>query len=69
MNEAPTVTIDNQKYPLDSLSDTARQQLRNLRVVDREIKRLQVQLSIAQTARAVFANGVKSNLPNPTANS
>ena len=57
------ITIDNQEYPLESLSDIAKQQLMNLRVVDQEIARLQTQLAIAQTARAVYANTVKNNLP------
>lgn len=63
MTNAKTITIDNQEYPLESLSDIAKQQLVNLRVVDQEIARLQTQLAIAQTARAVYANGVKQNLP------
>lgn len=63
MPKAKSVTIDNQEYPLDTLSDIAKTQLTNLRVVDQEISRLQTQLAIAQTARAVFANGVKNNLP------
>jgi len=63
MAKANFIKIDNQEYALDSLSDLAKQQLTNLRVVDQEIKRLQIQLGIAQTARAVYANGVKSNLP------
>lgn len=58
------ITIDNQEYPLESLSDIAKQQLMNLRVVDQEIARLQTQLAIAQTARVVpHANTVKNNLP------
>ena len=63
MSKPKSITIDNQEYPLESLSDIARQQLNNLRIVDQEINRLQIQLNIAQTARAVFANGVKNNLP------
>jgi hypothetical protein len=63
MTDQRTVTIDNQVYPLDSLSDVAKQQLMNLRVVDQEIARLQTQLAIAQTARAVYANTIKNNLP------
>jgi len=57
------ITIDNKEYPLDSLSDVARQQLKNLRIVDQEIARLQTQLAIAQTARAVYATTIKNNLP------
>ena len=63
MAESRIINIDNVEYPLDSLSDAAKQQLTNLRIVDREIVRLQTQLGIAQTARAVYANGVKNNLP------
>ena len=63
MTKAKTIKIDNKEYALDSLSDIARQQLNNMRIVDQEIARLQTQLSIAQTARAVFANGVVNNLP------
>ncbi len=63
MAENRILTIDNVEYPLDSLSDVAKQQLTNLRIVDQEIARLQTQLGIAQTARAVYASGVKSNLP------
>jgi hypothetical protein len=61
---AKTITIDNKVYSMDSLSETAKQQLTNLHVVDKEISRLQTQLAIAQTARTVFASGVKSNLPD-----
>lgn len=65
MAESRIITIDNQEYPLDSLSDVAKQQLTNLRVVDQEIAHLQIQLGIAQTARSVYANSIKNNLPTP----
>lgn len=67
MSISKIITIDNQEYQLDSLSDVVKQQLTNLRIVDQEIARLQTQLGIAQTARAVYANGVKNNLPAPSA--
>ncbi len=63
MAKATKITIDNQVYELDALSDAAKKQLTNLRIVDREIVQLQTQLTIAKTARAVYANGVKRNLP------
>ena len=63
MANPKTITIENQEYPVDSLSDVAKQQLMNLRVVDQEIARLKTQLGIANIARAVCANGVKNNLP------
>ncbi|MBL1264583.1 DUF6447 family protein [Candidatus Methylomicrobium oryzae] len=63
MAQAKTIKIDNKEYALDALPEVVKQQLASLRVVDREIARLQTQLAIAQTARSVFANGIKNNLP------
>ena len=48
-----TVTIDGTDYNLADLSENARSQVTNLRVTDQEIARLQQQLAIAQTARAL----------------
>lgn len=58
-----TVTIDDREYEIDQLSDAAKAQLTNLRVVDQEIARLQQQQSIAQTARNAYANALKAELP------
>lgn len=58
----PTVTIDGTDYPLDSLSEQAKAQLTNLRVVDQEIARLQMQLAIHQTARATYARVLQAEL-------
>ena len=58
----PTVTIDGTDYPLDSLSEQARAQLTNLRVVDQEIVRLQMQLAIHQTARKTYARVLQAEL-------
>ena len=63
MTKAKTITINNQEYAIDSLSEVAKAQLINLRVVEKEISRLKMQLGIAQTARSVFAKGVLTNLP------
>jgi hypothetical protein len=35
----------------------------NLRIVEKEISHLKIQLGIAQTARSVFATGILTNLP------
>lgn len=58
-----TVTIDGTQYPLDQLSENARQQLANLRVADQEIERLNRQLALARTARASYAQVLKQELP------
>ena len=63
MVEAKIIKIDDKEYAIDSLSDLAKTNLMNLRVVDKEIARLKTQLAIAQTARSVFAGNVKNNLP------
>ncbi len=57
------ISIDGQSYELNSLSETARNQLMNLQVTDQEISRLKQQLAIAQTARTAYANALKAELP------
>jgi uncharacterized small protein (DUF1192 family) len=61
--KSKTIKIDNKDYSTDALSDAAKSQLVNLRVVDQEIARLKAQLAIHQTARAAYAAAVKRNLP------
>lgn len=64
-NPSPqTVTIDGKEYPLQELSDKARAQLVNLRAVEQEIARLQMQLAITQTARAAYGQALKAELPS-----
>lgn len=57
------MVIDNKEYEIDALSDGTKTQLVNLRIVDKEIERLKIQLGIAQTARSAIAAEIKSNLP------
>ena len=54
----PTITINNQPYDTDTLPDSAKQQLQMLALTDAEIKRLQSQLAIAQTARNAYARAL-----------
>lgn len=63
MADAQTTTIDGKDYALDDLSEAAKGQLTNLRVVDQEIARLQQQQAIAQTARRAYANALSEELP------
>jgi len=62
MADRQTVTIDGQDYALDNLSDEAKTQLQNLQATDQEIARLNMQLSIAKTARAAYGRAVKAEL-------
>jgi hypothetical protein len=57
-----TITIDGKAYDLDRLSETARKQLNNIRVADRELARLQAQQVLVQTARATYAGVLKAEL-------
>ena len=58
-----TITIDNQAYDTDTLSDDAKNQLASLQFVDAELQRLQAQAAVLQTARGVYANALKAALP------
>ena len=64
MSAGQTITIDGKEYPLESLSEAAKSQLSNLRIVDQEIARLQQQQAIAQTARNAYAQALQVELPS-----
>ena len=61
--KARTVTIDGKEYALDSLNDTAKNQLMNLRAADQKINALQQDLAMFQTARNSYAKVLSDNLP------
>ncbi len=56
------ITIDNKEYDTDTLSDDAKKALGALQFTEMEIQRLQAQLAAMQTARMVYANGLKQAL-------
>lgn len=58
------ITINDQQYDLNDLSEDARQQIMNLRITDQEIERVKQRLAIAQTARAYYANALAAELPS-----
>jgi len=60
----PTITIDNQSYDLDTLTDEARAQLTSLQFCDAELARLQAQTAVLQTARAAYAKALQAALPS-----
>lgn len=63
----PKITIDNQDYDLDTLSDEARAQLQSLQFVDAELARLQAQAAVLQTARIAYSKALQAALPSPFA--
>lgn len=58
----PTLTIGDKSYPINSLSDIAKEQITNVQIVDGEIQRLQHQLGIAQVARASFMASLQAEI-------
>lgn len=53
-----TATIDGKQHALTTLSDEARSQIVNLRVVDQKLGEAQQTLAILQTARAAYAKAL-----------
>jgi len=57
-----TWTIDGQEYNLADLSENAKSQIVNLRVVDQEIANLNQQLVIMQTARNAYGAALNTEI-------
>jgi len=53
-----TWTIDDKEYNIADLSEAAKSQIVNLRVVDQEIAQLKQQLMIMQTARNAYGSAL-----------
>lgn len=60
------IVIDGTEYALSSLSQEAKTQINNLRVVDSEIAQLKARLAIAGTAKIAYQNALKNALPVDT---
>lgn len=59
----PTLTYNDKTYNVSELSEDARKQIVNVQATEAEIKRLQVQLAIAQTARNAYQQALVELLP------
>ena len=57
-----TITIGNTEYQVSDLSRRARSAAVNINTTDAELRRLKIQLGIAQTARKVFADVLRNEL-------
>ena len=62
MANVQTIDIDGKSYDVDSLSAEAKSQLGNIQAVDLELKRLDQQKAIAQTARNAYARALQEEL-------
>ena len=58
-----TITINNQDYDSESLSDEAKAQLTSIQFVDVELQRLNAQTAVLRTARTAYANALQAALP------
>lgn len=57
-----TVKINDNEYKLADLPEQAREQLMNLRFAESEVRRLQAQLAIVQTARNAYQQAFVTEL-------
>ncbi len=63
MSSEESVTINGVTYAVQDLSDEAKNQIGNIRVVDIEIAHLQRQQAIAQTARNAYVAALIAAVP------
>lgn len=56
------ITIDGVAYNISDLSAEAKTSLRNVRMVEQQIRRLQMEMATAQTARAAYGGMLKAQL-------
>jgi hypothetical protein len=56
------ITIDNQTYDFESLSEDAKAQIASIQFVDAELQRLQAKAAALQTARAAYAKALSEIL-------
>jgi len=57
-----TWTINDKEYSIADLSETAKSQIVNIRVVDQEIAQLKQQLAIMQTARNAYGSALNTEI-------
>jgi len=63
----PTVEANGNVYKLSELNDTARANVASYRFAESEVKRLQRELALAQTAAAAYRRALIQNLPEAPA--
>ena len=61
--EEATITIDDTAYKVDDLSDNAKGQIQGIQMAEAEIKRLNIQVALAQTARNAYMQALQADLP------
>jgi len=66
-NNPQTIQIDDIKYNLADFSDNAKAQLQGLQAAESELKRLNMQSALVQTARNAYMQALKADLPTALA--
>ena len=61
--EEPTLTHNGKTYTVTELPEESQKQLLNVKVAEKEIRRLQMQLAITQTARSAYEQALIASLP------
>jgi hypothetical protein len=61
--EDATITIDDVAYKVDDLSDNAKGQIQGIQSAEAEIKLLNIQVELVQTARNAYMLALKADLP------
>jgi hypothetical protein len=62
------VMVDGQTYAVEALSDEAKNLLALIQASNDQITKAQAALAIADTARQVYTQQLKTALPDPAAN-
>jgi len=62
-DQEPTLTFGGKDYKIADLSDEAKNQLQSLKLAETEIKHLQMQLAMIQTARNAYQQALVTALP------
>jgi len=57
------LNIDGKEYKISDLSDNAKGQLQGLQAAEAEMKHLNIQLALAQTARNAYMHALQDELP------
>ena len=56
------VKIDNKEYETDDFTAELNAQITSLKYVDAELRRLQAQMAVMQTARTVYSDAIRESL-------
>lgn len=60
----PKITVDNIEYNTEDLSENGKAQLASLQFLEVQMKKLQSEIAVYQTARNSYATALKTELDN-----